>query len=156
MQSLLDFLSSQRIMVVATHTPEPTTHPWVANLYYVVDGEHHEQRPAMYVFGHPNAKWALDIEQNPEVAFSVVWSNPADPADRKGVQAVANMRKSEEEQQLDRALALYSGIFPTEIEQFKQRVVSGDSGLYVVEPKFLKHWDDAEHGEEKFKSYSFE
>ncbi len=148
MQNLVDFLKSQKILVLATHTQDPTPHPWIANVYYVFDEE-----PVFYMFGEAGVKWTLDIQENPQVAFSVAWSNPENASDRKGIQAVGEAHKSEEEVHLDRAIDLYSQVFPLEGSAFKQKVVSGESGLFIVRPKYIKYWDDS--AKEKINSYQF-
>lgn len=148
MQAALDFLNNQKLMAIAC-TDE--NGPWVANVYYGID-----DRGAIYFISRQKNRHSEAIVKDPCVAFTVAWFDPADHKNRKAVQGLGVCRIADNEDEIRAGIVLHNQNFP----EFKERITvewihanEYGSCVWVLEPTYMKCWDDALYGEDESREF---
>ena len=151
MDNLLKFIKSQKLMVIASHGEK---YIWVANVYYGIDDNF-----KFYFVSPEDTKHSQQILKNPKIAFSVVWFDPANHKNRKAVQGLGSCRLAQNEEEMAKGVQLHNYNFP----EFAQRITvewihanEFESRIWVVEPSYMKYWDDELYGEKETEEFSFE
>lgn len=146
---LLDFLKSQRAMVVASKGEDI----WVTNIFYGVGDD-----LKIYFISGEDTKHSAQIEKDPNVAFSVVWFNGKNHKDRKGVQGQGICRLAESDEEITKGVQIHNKLYPV----FAERIVVAwiksklnKSQVYVIEPSYIKYWDDELYGDEEDEEFRF-
>ena len=149
MKEMLDFLKSQRLLVLASKA-DPV---WVSNIYYGVDDGH-----KIYFVSNEETEHSKQILADPKVAFSVVWFNQNDYSDRKGVQGLGVCRLAKNDEEISKGVEIHNDRFPA----FAKRIVVSwiksklnKSHVYVIEPSYIKYWDDKLYGKDGVKEFTF-
>lgn len=149
MEKLLDFLKSQKLIVIASHNGEDL---WVANVYYGIDPNF-----KIYFVSPETATHSQQIVKNPKIAFSVAWFNPNNHADRKAVQGLGVCRLAKDEEEITKGVQLHNENFP----EFKEKITiewihtnEWKSRIWIIEPTYIKFWNDELYGDET-KAFSF-
>lgn len=149
---LQKFLASQKLMVLASATK--TGKPWVANVYYSFD-----DTPSFYFLSAKDTRHSLQIEQNPHVAFSVVWHDQDNLGNRKGIQGEGMCEVLTGVKNVWQGLKVMYSRFPdwkksgVDLEMLKKSLTK--SRVYKITPSYIKHWDDELYGEDKTKEFTF-
>lgn len=153
-QNLLQFINSQKLLTISTFNDQP----WICNVYFAFD----ETMKKFIFISNPEAKHSVAIANNPKVAFTTVWFNPENLSDRKSIQATGkcfSADPSEDEpsnQILQQYIDAYHNKFQTSKNwlTFEYLKTSGKSKLYVIEPEYIKFWNDELFGKEGILEYS--
>ena len=150
MKDLLNFLKSQKLLVVACRDGEDI---WVANLYYGIDDSF-----KIYFVSPETAKHSQYILKNPQVAFSIAWFDTNNHRNRKAVQGLGTCRLAQNEEEITSGVKLHNQNFP----EFSQRITidwihNNDfrSRIWIVEPSYMKHWNDELYGEKETEEFTF-
>lgn len=150
MGKLLDFLKSQKLMAVASHNGEDI---WIANAYYGVDPNF-----TIYFVSPETTKHSQQIEKNPHVAFSISWFNPNNHGDRKAVQGLGMCRLAKNEEEIIKGVQLHNENFPKFATKITVNWIHANeyrSKIWVIEPTYMKFWNDELYGEDEAKEFSF-
>ena len=136
-EQLYRFLKEQKLLTLAT--TDERGNPWTANLFYDVD-----ESFTFYFVSSVEADHSKHLVQNSMVAFNVVWFDPSDHMNRKGVQGSGICRVAENEE-IERGIKGHNERFP----EFADRitvdwVTSNDNPakVWVIESKRMKFWND--------------
>lgn len=149
-EQLHKFLKSQKIIVIASNDGDT----WVANVYYGVD-----KKFRLYFLSEEGTKHSQQIMKNPKIAFSIVWFNKDDPSDRKAVQGQGICKIAETDEEIKIGAELYNSLFPQYASKIDVDWVKNNkegSHIYIIEPTYMKYWDDELYGEEKTKGFNFD
>jgi general stress protein 26 len=151
-ESLLPFLQSQKILSFATQDEKNS--PWITNVYYSVNDDYE-----IFFFSGTDTKHSRHLKQNSEVAYAVVWANPADEDDRKAIQAVGVCEQVKDPIKLAKLLTVHYKYFPDwkdedkDISDIVKKVLK--AGAYVIKPRYIKYWNDEVFGDDSTQEYSF-
>ncbi|MBI2121618.1 MAG: pyridoxamine 5'-phosphate oxidase family protein [Candidatus Sungbacteria bacterium] len=150
MNKLLDFLRSQKLLVVACHDKDDI---WIANVYFGVDDNF-----KIYFISPENTKHSQLIAENPAVAFSVAWFNPNNHKDRKAIQGLGVCRPAKTEEEIAEGVRLHNHNFP----EFKNKITvewihtnEYKSRVWIIEPSYMKYWDDELYGDKETEEFKF-
>lgn len=148
MNNLLDFLKSQGLLVIASHDSGDI---WIANVYYGIDDDF-----KIYFVSPEDAKHSQQILKNPKVAFSVAWFDPSNHKNRKAVQGLGICRPAKNDGEIEIGVQLHNRNFP----EFKERITIDwvhtnefKSRVWVIDPTYIKHWNDELYGEGEIKEF---
>jgi uncharacterized protein YhbP (UPF0306 family) len=140
MNDLQIFLQSQKLLTLATSAEDP----WVSTMYYGAD-----DLGALYFISSTKAEHSEHIIQNPSVAFSVAWFNPANHADRKAVQGRGMCTIANIDEQIATGVRLHNANFP----EFSNRITveyvkdtTNPAAVWLIEPVYIKFWNDELYG----------
>lgn len=135
-------------MVLASHDAKDI---WVANVYIGTDAT-----GAIYFISPTTNRHSQMILKNPQVAFSVAWFDVANHKNRKAVQGLGMCRLAETEDEIATGVRLHNQNFP----EFKERITvewiytnEWDSKVWVLEPTYLKYWDDELYGDDESQEF---
>jgi uncharacterized protein YhbP (UPF0306 family) len=149
-EKLFEFLESQRLLIVASSDGEV----WISNVYYGIDEDF-----KIYFVGSEETRRSKQVLANSEVAFSVVWFNEGDHKDRKGIQGTGVCRKAENDEEISKGVELHNKYYP----EFADRVtvdwvksVDNKSHVWVLEPKYMKFWNDGLYGIDGTEEFRFD
>lgn len=148
MNPLLNFLKSQKLLVIACRDGEDV---WTANVYYGIDDDF-----KIYFISSGDAKHSRMILKNPEIAFSVAWFDPKDHKNRKAVQGLGICRPAETDEEIVKGVELHNRNFP----EFAGKITvdwarKNKPRVWVVEPSYIKYWDDERYGEDGTEEFKF-
>ena len=146
-KELLEFLKSQRLLVIASQDGEL----WVSNVYYVIDEE-----LKFYFISNEETKHSKQIMKNSEIAFSVTWFNEKNLKDRKAIQGKGICRIAVNEGEIKKGVELYNEYYPESTESITVDWVKSDenkSHVWIIEPSYIKYWDDSLYGRERTKEF---
>lgn len=148
-QTVYDFLSSQRVVVIASSDKDV----WISNVYYGID-----EAFKLYFVSGTDAKHSQQIMKNKNVAFSVVWFDKNNHKNRKAVQGKGICRIAKSDAEVKKGIALHNKLFP----EFAKRLTvdyiknkKNGSEIWVIEPSFIKYWNDELYGDNGTKEFSF-
>ena len=146
MKDLLHFLKSQRSMAIAS----VDENIWIANIFYGVD-----DKLKIYFISPKDTLHSKHFLKNSKVAFSVIWYDKNDFENRKGVQGRGICKLAKSDKDIKKGVELHNKNFPV----FKKRLTfdyikKGNSCVWVIEPKFIKYWDDSLY-KDKIKEFNF-
>lgn len=150
MQELIDFLKSQKLLVIATGNAGEM---WISNVYYGVD-----DALKLYFISPEGAKHSQHILQNPEVVFSVAWFDPHNHKNRKAVQGKGKVQVAESEEDIVKGVELHNQNFPEFAERITVDWVKTNewgSKVWILKPKYMKHWNDELYGEKETEEFRF-
>lgn len=148
-QTLLPFLQSQKILTVATIDGES---PWVCNVYFSVNDKYE-----FFFFSNVKANHSKHLELNEKTSFTTVWQNPDDDGDRKAIQATGVCRQVKDPVRLLKLVKHHYQYFPSwkkkgeTLNDVVQRSLK--TGAYIIEPDYIKYWNDGEFGDERVEEY---
>src|SRR3989344_594378 len=146
---LLEFLKSQKFLVIATQGDGP----WIVNVFPGVDNNFN-----IYFVSGVEAEHSKHIIKKPNVTFSTVWFNPSSHLDRKGVQGRGTCHISETEEETETGIHLHNTNFP----EFKDsltldyiRSEDNKSRVWIIKPSFIKFWNDELYGQDGSEKFNF-
>lgn len=84
-QEIKDFLDKNKVMSLGTSSSE---HPWMCNVYYVVDNDLH-----FYFLLGPETLHVKQIEENSKVAFTITDTHQTPADKKKAIQAWGEAKK---------------------------------------------------------------
>lgn len=148
MREPLQFIQSQKLMVIATSDKENI---WVANIYFGCDS-----LGVIYFISPEDTKHSQMILKRPNVAFSIAWFDPKNHENRKAVQGLGMCRVAKNEEEIATGVKLHNQNFP----EFKERITTQwihdnewGSRVWVLEPTYIKYWDDELYGADETKEF---
>ncbi len=150
MEKLLEFLKSQKLLVLATNGSDGV---WAANVYYGIDSDF-----KIYFVSRKSAKHSSHILQNPNVAFSICWFDSSNHKNRKAVQGLGVCRLAETEEEIAKGVQLHNANFPEFAEKITVewiRTNDYESCVWVLNPSYMKYWNDELYGEDGSKEFKF-
>ena len=146
---LLDFLKSQRFLVIGTQGDDP----WIVNVFHGTDDNFN-----IYFVSEEETEHSRHILQNPTVTFSTVWFNPNNHVDRKGVQGRGICRIANSDMEIEEGIKLHNTNFP----EFKETLTAdyirseeNKSRVWIIKPSLIKHWDDELYGVDGSEEFKF-
>ena len=150
-KNLIDFLKNQKLLAIATIDHE--NKPWIANVYYSVDGDLN-----LFFVSPQDTNHSKHIQNNSRVAFTISWYNKDNLSDRKAVQGRGVCRLLENPKEIVRFLTNHYKYFPSwkdEItyENMLQKII--ESRPYIIKPTYMKFWNDELFGEEGTREFNF-
>lgn len=151
MDKLMNFLKNQKLLALACHNEKEI---WSANVYFAADN-----KGTLYFVSQKDAKHSTMILQNPNISFSVAWFDPMNNNNRKGVQGLGICRQAEGLSEITTGIALLYKNFPDLRSTLTiEWILTNAWGakIWVVQPSYMKYWDDEEYKEEESKEFSFE
>jgi len=136
-------------MAIASHASDL----WIANVYFGVDDDFN-----IYFIGSDKTKNNQQIEKNPQVAFSTIWFDENDHANRKGVQGVGTCTVATDGPDIAKGIALHNLNYP----EFRERITvewigSNEYGskVWIIKPQFIKFWNDELYGDDESEDFGF-
>jgi len=148
-QKLLEFMKSQRIMAIASKGDDV----WITNVFYGVDDDF-----KIYFISDEDTKHGGQIKKDPNVAFSVAWFNENDHEDRKGIQGQGACRIAETDEEIAKGVKIHNTLYPKFAKEIDVEMIKSDlnkSHVYILEPTYIKYWDDELYGEEEDEEFHF-
>lgn len=138
-------------MVIASREGEEV---WVANVYFGVD-----EKGLIYFISPENNKHSKMILNNPKIAFSIAWFDPTNHANRKAVQGLGICRPAQNEGEIKTGVTLHNQNFP----EFKERITVDwihtnefGSRVWVLQPIYMKYWDDELYGDKESEEFTIQ
>lgn len=145
---VLDFLNSQRILILAT--TDSSGLPWVTNLYYVIDS-----KGFIYYFSSTKGQHSKHLETNQNIAWSVTWADGHDMSNRKGIQAQGTCTIVKSIPEMIKVAGLITTKFTDwEVDLKDLKSFSSSTRIYKIMTITLKYWDDELFGKKKYKEYA--
>ncbi len=149
MEKVLEFIKSQRLMVIASPDWEGV---WVANVYIGMD-----DKGLIYFISPDNNKHGELMLKNPKIAFSIAWFDANNHKNRKAIQGLGVCRPAENEEEIKTGVSLHNQNFP----EFKSRITvdwihtnEWGSKVWVLKPSYIKYWDDELYGDDECKEFN--
>lgn len=137
MEKVIDFIKSQRLMVIASQAKKEV---WVANVYFGID-----EKANIYFISPKDNKHSRMILKNSKIAFSIAWFDPKNHKNRKAIQGLGICRPAKNEKEIVIGVKLHNQNFP----EFKERITvwwihnnKWGSKVWVLKPNYIKYWDD--------------
>ena len=150
MDALKKFIRSQRLLAIASHDEKG---PWIANVYFGVD-----DAGRIYFISPEDAGHSLMILKDPQIAFSTAWFDPSDHGNRKAIQGKGVCRLASGDEEVTTGVRLHNENFP----EFKEKVRvewirtnEWKSKVWVIEPRYMKYWDDEVYGDDESEEFTF-
>jgi uncharacterized protein YhbP (UPF0306 family) len=148
MNELKEFLQSQRILSISKVDDGGT--PYATPLFVGLSDD-----LKLYFVSPKDAEHSQHLLQNSTVAFSMAWHLQGDFSNRKGVQGKGTCQLAESEE-IEIGVSLHNKNYP----QFAERITpdyirEGNSAIWVIEPKWIKYWDDELYGNGGTKEFNF-
>lgn len=148
MKKLLSFLRSQQLLTIASHDAKNV---WLANVYYSIDDQ-----GTIYFISPKKNRHSQMMLKNPKVAFSVAWFDPKNHQNRKAVQGLGVCRPAKTPQEIATGIRLLYKNFPDlrEILTIKWIMTNAwGTKVWIVQPSYMKHWNDELYGEKESKEF---
>jgi uncharacterized protein YhbP (UPF0306 family) len=149
MEQLLNWLKTQRLIVIASQDGGEL---WITNVYFGVDDEF-----KLYFISPESTKHSQQILNNPNIAFSVTWYDPANHKNRKAVQGQGVCRIATNDAEIAMGVQLHNQNFP----EFTSRITVDwvntneyKSHVWVIEPSYIKHWNDEVYGDDESEEFN--
>ncbi|MCR4280657.1 MAG: hypothetical protein NUV82_04540, partial [Candidatus Komeilibacteria bacterium] len=117
-----------------------------ANVYYGAD-----ERGWLYFVSSDDTKHSQMIIDKPEIAFSIVWYNTQNHKDRKAVQGKGICRPAANDEEIATGVKLHNQNIPEYRDKITVDFIHNNeygSRVWVIEPTYIKYWDDEATGEE--------
>jgi len=144
---LLRFLKKQRLLVIASHDEDI----WVSNVFYGIDDNF-----KIYFISDKKRKHSKQMLVNPDVAFSTVWFNKNNHEDRKGIQGQGICRPASTQEEIQKGVELHNKLFPEFAKNVSlESIELEERDLWIIEPKYIKYWDDELYGNKHFDEFKF-
>jgi uncharacterized protein YhbP (UPF0306 family) len=145
-QHVLEFIRTQKQMVVATFGAEP----WIATVYYTFDNDLN-----LYFLSDPATLHCKHIEQNNTVAVAIADSDQDIAAKKRGLQLIGEAKQISSAEKIRHALGMWKEFLNVEdpelsYESMAKKTITGR--MYKITPKRIKLFDqelfDVEDGQE--------
>jgi len=147
-QKLLDFLKSQKFLVIASHDGEL----WISNVFYGIDDDF-----TIYFVSGEGERHSKQILESPNVAFSTVWYDDQDHTNRKGVQGVGQCFLAEDDREIETGTKLHNENFPEFAHRIGLEYIKSDknqAAVWTINPSYIKYWDDELYGDDQTEEFS--
>lgn len=138
---LLEFLSLQRLCILATHLDDDI---WASNVFYGID-----EKYTLYFISNEKTEHSRHILQNPTIAFSIARYNLGNHMNRKAVQWIWVCKKATEPEQITTGVMLHNTHYP----EFSDRIdvnwilsKENTSHVRTIQPTRIKFWNDELYG----------
>jgi len=148
-EELTKFLQNQQILQIAPAAGDP----WIANVFMGC-----ETPEKIYFVGNPDTQYGKQLLQDPKLAFAAAWRNDSNHLDRKGIQGVGEAIFTKDEEDIAIGIRLHNQNYP----EFAERITvdwvhtnEDGSGVWVIQPTFIKFWNDELYGDEETEEFKF-
>ncbi|MCA9380852.1 pyridoxamine 5'-phosphate oxidase family protein [Candidatus Dojkabacteria bacterium] len=145
------FLENNKLVTIAT---EDSGNPWICNVYYASDDDLN-----LYFLSSIEENHSKHIEENNNIAFTVVWFNPDNLSDRKSVQAKGKIEIVGVGKELIHGLKIYTKKFGRNYKELHNELEHklSDMRLYVIRTSYIKYWDDEQKklGNDRVQEFNF-
>lgn len=136
---VLNFLNKEKLVTLAT--VDERGKPWICNLFFATD-----EMLNMFVVSKRKAKHSVQIESNPEVAYTVCSYNKETEMEKIAIQAQGNAELIKDLPTLSKgAKLIFQKFSDWELkpkEMLKKLSELGEYQMYKITPKFIKFWDE--------------
>ncbi|MBI2633461.1 MAG: pyridoxamine 5'-phosphate oxidase family protein [Parcubacteria group bacterium] len=150
MKELFKFIKNQELMVIASRDEKDI---WVANVYFSVD-----EKLTIYFISPKDTKHSQMILKNPDITFSIAWFDPSNHKNRKAVQGLGVCRSAKNLVATTTGIKLLYKKFPdlrdTLTVKWIMKNVWG-AKVWVLEPTYIKYWDDELYGDNETEEFTF-
>lgn len=147
----MEFINEQKYLSVACSSDGQT---WIANVFVGVDEKGH-----IYFVSPEDNKHSSFIRKNPHIALSSVWFDRNNHKNRKGIQGTGICRLAKNDEEIRIGVRLHNKNFP----EFKEKITEEwirtnewKSRVWIIEPNYIKYWDDELYGENESKEFHFD
>jgi len=148
MEKAIEFLKNKKLLVIASHNNNEV---WIANVYFGID-----EKGQIYFISPEDNRHSKMILKNPKVAFSVAWFDENNHKNRKAIQGLGTCRRAQNEEEIINGVKLHNQNFP----EFKERITvewihtnEWGSRVWVLQPTYMKYWDDEIYGDNESKEF---
>lgn len=136
-QNIQEFVKSHGILTLATVSGKQ---PWVATVYYAADDHMN-----LIILTDPDSRHGKEMAKNPRVAFSIYDSQQPNSAPVKiGIQGTGTISPVKGLAANTKALLLWHKANPGKEKDITVKDVINvitDARMYIITPKFLKHFN---------------
>lgn len=149
-KELLDFLKSQKLITIASNKGDEF---WVNNAYYCVDDELN-----LFFVSPKDTKHSQYIAENPSVAFNIAWYDEDNLGNRKAIQGLGKCKELTDVRQMTKYLRIHHKKYPiwkNRITYLNMKNKIIESRPYLIEPSYIKYWDDELFGSDGTKEFRF-
>lgn len=150
-QQIFDYLSTQRLMSVATFNQQP----WIANVYYV-----HDNDLNLYFLSKRAREHCVAIEVNNNVAVAIADSHQPLKPPQVGIQLYGTAAKVNMIEQLQWMFQMWNKLIAPDVTEHlgnpKQFLDSGLSAVYKISPKRIKFFNTGLWPKEQYKVLIFD
>lgn len=139
-----DFLKKQKLLILATVGDDGS--PWTCNVYYSVS-----KNGKLFFVSSPNTEHSQHLEKNKNISFSVAWYDGGDLSNRKAVQGRGKCEKVTGAKETIQFLSNHYQYYPLwkdVITHEKMRKNAIESRPYIINPTYMKYWNDELFGDE--------
>ncbi len=146
----IDFLRSQKLLTLACHNENEV---WAASVYFGAD-----EGGTIFFISPKDTKHSAMILENPAIAFSCAWFDAGNHKNRKAVQGLGVCRVAQTEDEIARGVALHNKNFPEFANKISVdwiRANEWGSYVWIVQPTFMKYWDDELYGADENAEFTF-
>jgi len=150
MDELKQFLKAQEIFQIAPAAGEP----WISNVYLM----YNKGPEKMYFIGSKSSLYGEQLLQDPKLAFATAWHKEGDHIDRKGVQGIASAHVADTDEDILIAVSMHNKRYPEFADQITvEHMLNNITGacVWIVEPTFIKFWNDELYGEDGCEEFKF-
>lgn len=150
MHEVREFLESQKLLVLST--VDESGNPWTSNVYFSIDKDTN-----IFFVSPAFTKHVKHIEISPNVSFSVAWFDPDNLVNRKAVQGTGICKRLKDTTKTTSLIKNHVKFYPLwkdviTLENIDNKVIK--SKPYVIEPNYMKFWNDELYGEEGTKEFN--
>ena len=149
MESLNKFLQGQKILQISPYAGEP----WIANVFMGCKSAH-----KIYFIGSPKTLYGKQLTSNGRLAFATAWTEDTNHKNRKGIQGVGYATLTDSDSEIATGVSLHNHNYP----EFADRITvdwvrtnENGSGVWVIEPEFIKFWNDEQYGLDGTQEFTF-
>jgi uncharacterized protein YhbP (UPF0306 family) len=135
-QQIFDYLSTQRLMSVATYGD----YPWIANVYYV-----HDEELNLYFVSKKFREHCVAIDKNEKVAVAIADSHQPLKPPQLGIQLHGTARAVNMLEQLEWMFKMWNKLIAPDPSEFmenpKEFLSRGIAKVYKITPKRIKFFN---------------
>ena len=147
---IYDFLQSQRLLVIASMSWEDIR---TTNVFYWISHDY-----KLYFISSEATKHSQQMLENKQIAFSIAWYNEKNHKDRKAVQWKGVCRVASSEEEIIEWVRLHNLHYPEfawriDVDRVKNN--EHKTHVWVVEPTYMKFWNDELYWENWTKEFNF-
>lgn len=149
MDELTTFLRQQTVMQIAPKAPEP----WIANVLMAC-----EEPAKLFFVGSSDRLYGKLLRQYHQLAFATAWHQADDRTNRKGIQGVGTARMATADDEITLGVALHNRDYPEFTTYITKSAVCDERNstcVWVIEPQFIKFWNDELYGPEGSEFFRF-
>lgn len=149
MDELTKFLQSQTVVQISPKAGDP----WIANVLMSC------QRPEQLFFvGSTERLYGQQLLDDSALAFATAWHEAGNHRNRKGVQGVGHARVVTADEEIAQGVNLHNRDYPEFAERITPEwIVQNEHGsrVWVIEPTFIKFWNDELYGPDGSTTFTF-